>query len=804
MALDKAGANAQVDALINDNASNEISELDVRTTLKQNIDGNMNLEETATQEMKGSINMAGNSIFNIANFAPGTSVNEDHGAVVMTDNVTAQGLVLGVPEPLENFTSNGPDQNTTPDFTTNSMTLDNAGVWLVGYHCNGTFGINNSAIAMAIALDGVETVAADKAGVSNSDSLRFNLSGVAPILVTAGQTLTITVVADATGSLVAEDASIWAVRCAESELTPDLEAQIQRGTYGGWIESPNLTVNGGNNKQFDISAGTGMFVDFTDPSNVMRLPYSYPGSTGNVGTLLGSAAIRQSFISINNLGVIQQRSVEPTGNQGEEELFLGNLTHGNDLGTNDVYDDATDTPFTDYSMIRTVRVFIRSFGGVNSDGLIYGGVPGTLSLTHTSGTGLVLGRNYFVNKSFPDSPEAVAENPVPVVVRKYEDTSGNLVTIGTPDAFIDPNTYNNNGTLTALGPNKWSIQRIFFFYGSNTTIVYQGNAQYNSLGEAQNGIITEVFTEHPDTKQAVFRGYLLVQEGATDLDNPIQAEFRTIGSLRPLGSAQGLSQVVTVQDAYDNGPLVLINTTNGPLSLQVDPGGSDGDLLQVWKNLADNIKASITGNGLMTVTNLSALNLVYPNGFTNEAAFPSAALNTRGIGYDLAVDKLRYSNGTSWLPLAVEGGASTIASAFAAQLLTLQTINLNSTATLLYDSEVYDVDNEYNPVTGIFTANRAGLYNFSAGVNKEPSPSGGGRLRLQFLVDDGVTPVNVWSNINSETQASDQGTQISGDILLAIGDEVSVDCRWNFGSANIDITADPGVTFSGHYIGPIV
>jgi hypothetical protein len=145
--------------------------------------------------------------------------------------------------------------------------------------------------------------------------------------------------------------------------------------------------------------------------------------------------------------------------------------------------------------------------------------------------------------------------------------------------------------------------------------------------------------------------------------------------------------------------------------------------------------------------------------------------------------------------------ASTLVSAFGAQLLTSQTINLNAEDTVLYDNEIYDIDNEYDPLTGVFTAKRAGRYNFSAGMGLEPSPAGGGRLRVRFLLDDGVTPVQVWSGIDRSTAAEDQEVNISGDIELNIGDKVSVDCRWNFGAANATFVAHPACTFSGSYKG---
>jgi hypothetical protein len=642
--LNKADAITQIDSLINDNVSNEISEADVRETLKQNVQSNVNTNETAEQTMSGPLNMQDNDITNVPAFK------------------------------------------------------------------------------------------------------RFN-----------------------------------------------------RNSYVGWHVAPTLTVNAVDDTQFDISAGEGVFVDLSDPSNTTPTTFTYPGATGIAGTLLGSASVRQTFVTINDSGTVVQRSTAPSYKQGEEELFIGNLTHGNDVGINDVFANGTETSYTDYSLLRSLRVFLRSFNGINLTGCDYTGLA-SLQLARSAGSGLVLGRNYVNDVAFPDTPSALGENPVATLIRKYEDTSGDLITITPVGGVIDPNVYNDNGVLTAVPNNNWTIMRIFFFYGSETTIVYVGNGVYSNLENARAGIGTETFEEHPDTLEAVFRGYLLVKEGATLLNDPAQAEFISVGGVRTFGISPGTAQFSTRQSVYNNDATVLVNTTNGPIRNQVDPGGSDGDLLLVGANTAGTITSTLTGNGNASFRDILSSNLIQFHSFANLAAFPTPAVSNRGaMAYDLNTGEMRYSDGTAWIPFPASGGG--LVSAFGAQLLTSQTINLNSEDTMLYDNEIYDLDNEYDPVTGIFTAKRAGRYNFSAGAALEPSPAGGGRLRVRFLLDDGVTPVQIYSGIDRATAAEDQEVNISGDITLAIGDKVSVDVRWNFGAANATFVAHPACTFSGHYIG---
>lgn len=373
--------------------------------------------------------------------------------------------------------------------------------------------------------------------------------------------------------------------------------QVSKNVYVGWTVAPIPTVNAGDNHLFDLSAGVGVFVDFSDPENVVSTILNYAGATGIAGTLLGSAAIRQTYITIAEPNTIVQRGVAPNEQEAETELFVGNMTHINDLGTNDVFDDATSTPFTNYSLARTFREFLRIFGGINVSGLVYTGVSGTLSMQHTSGVGLAMGRNYELDVSFPDTPRALSQNPVPVIVQKYEDLAGELLTAPV-NAFVDVTQYRDPsaGALVTLPNNNWQIKRIFFFYNSNTTIMYYGNAAYANLESALSGVATEGFTEHNDTFEAVFRGYLLVQKGATDLTDDAESEFRTSGGFRPSGSAQGLSTSVTLQDAYDLGEEILTNPTNGPMDIRVG-SGSDGDPILRGLNNAATVTFSVDGMG---------------------------------------------------------------------------------------------------------------------------------------------------------------------------------------------------------------
>jgi hypothetical protein len=401
----------------------------------------------------------------------------------------------------------------------------------------------------------------------------------------------------------------------------------KRNIYAGWNDAPVLTVNAGDNTQFDLTAGVGTFIDLSDPTAPVRTTFNFPGATGVPGTLLGGG-IRQTFVTINSAGTILQNGVAPDAFAGETDLFVGNLTHGG--VTNNIFDNSQDTPLTDYSLLRSWRQFLRAIKGVNLSGLEYSGVAATLSVKYSAGTGLTLGRNYDTNKEFPDTPQAVAGN-APDIVQKFENLAGDLLTDpAPPTAFVDPNRYRDvaTGALVAMTNNNWQIKRIFFFYGSNTTLMYYGNDEYGNKEAALNGIITESFNEHPDSFEAVFRGYLVVKEGATDLTDPAQAEFRTAGGIRPTGGAQGLTTVVSLQDAYDNGKDILTNPSFGPVDIQ-QGSGADADPILRGQNGAGTSTFTVNGKGDV-VGNTLVVEELNTQDTTNDALQSFQVKNTVG------------------------------------------------------------------------------------------------------------------------------------------------------------------------------
>jgi hypothetical protein len=365
------------------------------------------------------------------------------------------------------------------------------------------------------------------------------------------------------------------------ELTAVAAAAITYSGVNGTGLAPELTVVDGATT-FDLSAGNLQFFDYTVPNAPVGTPIIYPGATGIPCTLLGNPSIRVVYISINQAGTVLQDDHPPTPVEALTQTLIGNLSLRDDVGTNDVIFISTGSPITAYGTVDALRQYVISKGGINLSGMEFIGRVGDFSFDNTSGIGLRFGAEYLIDKNNPDMPEAAAQTPVGFIRNVYTNAAGDLISISSTG--IDVTQYNNNGVLAAVSPiARFQVFKLFYFYGSNATFAYSGNALYSTLQDAIDSVNTETWIEHPNTREAAPRGYFAIAGSAVDTSS---GTYIPGPNERGGLSGGGAGGTTTLQEAYNNGSSIILNSTDGNVLIQDDATPLGTDLFAVNDNAA--------------------------------------------------------------------------------------------------------------------------------------------------------------------------------------------------------------------------
>ena len=223
-------------------------------------------------------------------------------------------------------------------------------------------------------------------------------------------------------------------------------------------------------------------------------------------------------------------------------------------------------PSVAYGFEQSQNIFNRAFGPLKLSG--YTLAPSgssTGSLIVASGTAYAPGSNYTVN---PNEPSYTVDNGTNISkIFRYRQSGSNWVydtNGGAGYTTINPGQYSNNGVLTTVQPNDWSIQRVFWFPNSvvKAIVVYYGNASYATEAEAAANIPYEPFVEAPNTSaNAIYLGAIVINGSGTFTS---AASFKILpgGLFRQVGGSGGGGSVITqtlsgLSDVAISGPTNL-------------------------------------------------------------------------------------------------------------------------------------------------------------------------------------------------------------------------------------------------------
>jgi len=293
--------------------------------------------------------------------------------------------------------------------------------------------------------------------------------------------------------------------------------------FTGIITGGEVTVNAGDNTTFDVAAGTGRVVDYTDPLNLIVTPVSWDAFIAeSVPDISGD---NFTALFIDDTGALNKAGdVNLTPNQIRENVMLGAVTHP--LGT--IIENAISNPIPVYNTILGVMDYIRAAGGIVTGSAI--AIPNA-NLTFKQEAGVFTNpfRNYAADKMA--TATIINDEADPKTFNyNHRDGVGGFTELA-DTTLIDPDQYDDgSGTLASVPNNNWTWQPVFFVGSVNRVAIGYSQFLYSSKSNAEDGIGQDFsdFIQDPTLANSDLLGFFVLKEGATDLTDTSEADFISV------------------------------------------------------------------------------------------------------------------------------------------------------------------------------------------------------------------------------------------------------------------------------------
>jgi hypothetical protein len=340
---------------------------------------------------------------------------------------------------------------------------------------------------------------------------------------------------------------VFGGRTGLSAPVPQVAATIEgleTGLGSGVSEGGDLAI-GVPNTTFSIADGFGFIVDsFTVPDEPTITRVEWSGLTNIPVTAIGAQLV--TFVSIDSAGTVLQQGTRWTQDQYRDEIIIGAILHPDLATVTGVADE--QHPAADAT--GQTSDIMHALGILNVNGNVYSpNAAANLTFDKSAGEMLSEGANYPTD---PKNPHIVSLAQLLALTFTYRFQTGVAGATGTD---IDPDIWDNGGVSTAVPNNRWTVQRIYSF-SDNSVEVQPGEFLYTSNDAAQDAIPSEAFVTEPlAANEGLLRGFLIVQEGATDLTDDTTAVFLAANKFggttgaASVGLGAGLYTTVVTNDA---------------------------------------------------------------------------------------------------------------------------------------------------------------------------------------------------------------------------------------------------------------
>ncbi len=357
--------------------------------------------------------------------------------------------------------------------------------------------------------------------------------GYVPFVNTDGQTVNFEFVADSMN--IKGNGSGIPYFILEAHEGPTVELGLS--DFANRLQTTGILEGGiiteASSTRVDWTAGKGQVVDYADPENPVisiieweAVTNRQPASISIDGTTI--------FGYDANGDVVEKLITQLSTEDFHNTIFIGTVLH-----LSAVIDSISEAPRNlAYDGMGSFADFINVIiGPANIDGNIYGPNGVNMNVDIMGGNAYMIGSNFRTDPALSDIVTLASGSAIDFF--KVFRTAGGGLSVGYNGAAtdtVDSDFYDDgSGTLQAMGTNRWSIQRIFRDRDGLTYIAY-GQEEFITKTAALDALGSESFQEKSPLPGTLFRAFLLIKEGASDLSDDDDAEFFIASSFRLTGA----------------------------------------------------------------------------------------------------------------------------------------------------------------------------------------------------------------------------------------------------------------------------
>lgn len=299
------------------------------------------------------------------------------------------------------------------------------------------------------------------------------------------------------------------------------------GLYSGGL----ITINADTTK-FDISAGTGVVVDnHTNPDAPLITNIVWGNITALVTPYLATDST--TFIGIDASSVMHYKNEDFTQEEKRSIISIGWVDHP---GNDEIIFARTEPQYSAEGALQ-ISDLMHGLGQFNITGNDYLAHTG-LTLKRTAGTSFDDFANYETEASNPHIITSALDEGCDLIYY-YRNGAGGWVNDTPTVTNIDPDHYDDGtGTLATVPTGKWTIQIISLYPipGWIGNDIQYGQVVYDAYRDAKIALQETVELNPYNSKYDLYRTYMVVKQGATDLTTHDQVDFYNAGKFGLFGN----------------------------------------------------------------------------------------------------------------------------------------------------------------------------------------------------------------------------------------------------------------------------